>query len=392
MKGEKVRGDVNLWKLSAAAGILAALAAVCFLWAGNQSMAAEENSAPTAEEPLLLGYCQSDPYYEYDLQLYYLIKGLEEYGLIPRILEDGKISSDISSSQLWKYLSTLDQSQWGVQFAPEMFLSLDSGFSGIKESEKQMEELLKEQKIDMMITMGTKAGLAVKEQTETPLMNFMAADPVKAGIVDGTGFSGTPHVWAQVDPGNFTRSMEVMYDTFKPSEIGVIYADRDDAYVYSGAEELDHFCEEQQVEVSRVYVDDVFDEGEYDRYVREMRQAGETLAGSVDVFILTTSLLEKEDFPYVLEPFYEAGVPVYSINSIVDVEYGALMAVESSDYQNIGRFGADTLRKYISGTRLEKLNQVYQTAPFLVLNYTTAKRIGYRPDFDMLCSTSRIYH
>ena len=371
--------------------LLTALLIVCLLGAGS-SLASEKGDGPPADEPLLLGYCQSDPYYEYDLQLYYLIKGLEEYGMIPEILEAGEIGSDISSRELWRYVSSMDQRGWKVTFAPEVFLSLDTGADGANGPEKQMETLLKEQKIDMMITMGTKAGLAVKEQTGVPLMNFMAADPVKAGIVKGTNFSGSSSVWAQVDPGNFTRSMEVMYDTFTPTRIGVVYADRDDAYVYSGAEELDRFCEKQQVEVSRVYVDDVFDDGDYDHYVHEMRAAGEALAGSVDVFILTTSLLNQEDFPYVLEPFYEAGVPVYSINSIVDVEYGALMAVESSDYQNIGRFGADTLRKYTGGASLETLNQVYQTAPFLVLNYTTAKRIGYRPDFDMLCSTSRIYH
>lgn len=382
-------------------------AAMCFLGTGmhSESQAAAAAAATGAGSQtagfrelgsaLRLGYCQGESYYEFDEQFYYLVKGMEEYGLIPEVTEAGGFDEKVQSRELWQFLCSQNQEGWKVQFLPEAYMSLDAALdNGDGEVQAaKISSVAKKQKVDLLIIMGTRAGIAAKEASEkTPFMNFMAADPVGSGIVMDMGTSGIPGVWAQVDPDNFSRSISVMYDTFHPGTVGVVCADNEEAYIYSGARELEQFCQEKEVGILQEYVEDTFEEKNYREYVENLRSAHEKLASRVDVFILTTSLLEERDYPYVLEPFNEAGVPVYSINSVVDVEYGALMAAESSDYQNIGRFGADTIGRFLKGEKLEELNQVYQTAPFLVLNYTTAKRIGYQPDFTMLCSCSRIYH
>jgi len=49
------------------------------------------------------------------------------------------------------------------------------------------------------------------------------------------------------------------------------------------------------------------------------------------------------------------------------------------------------LKRYINGEKLETLPQVYQTAPFLVINYDVARKIGYRPPFNLLLSANKIY-
>jgi len=349
--------------------------------------------AAAEEEKLILGYCESDPYVEFDTQLYYLLMAMEEYDLISGVSD--KLNSDMPAREMWTIVSGINDPSWKIHFSPDVYVSLiESRYSSLSELGQYalIDGMIKKGNVNLMLTMGTSAGLTISAlPSGTPLVNFVAADPFKSGIVANTETSEIPGRWAHVDVDAFGRTIQVMDDVFDPSSVGVVYADNSEAYIYSGADVLDAFCAEQGIEVHKQFVEDEFDEDQYELYVEQMHDAHAALAGQIDVYILTTSLLEAEDFDYVLSPLYDAGVPVYSINSSYDVECGALLAAEASDFPNIGRFGADTLRRYLEGEALESLSQIYQTAPFLVINYDTARRINYRPSFDMLLSASTIY-
>lgn len=349
--------------------------------------------AGAANAPLVLGYCESDPYVEFDIQLYYLLLGMEEYGLIGGVAE--QINSNMTALEMWTLLSNINDPSWKIHFSGEVYVSLiDQAYSSLTNPEQNalIDSMITTAQVDLMLTMGTSAGLAIAElESATPLVNFVAADPFKSGIVAGTETSGIANRWAHVDVDAFGRTIQVMDDIFSPTSVGVVYANNNEAYIYSGADVLDQFCRERGITVHKQYVEDEFDEGAYNLYVQQLHDAHDALSSSIDVFILTTSLLEAEDYAYVLDPLFDAGIPVYSINSSYDVECGALLAAEASDFPNIGRFGADTLLRYIQGASLDSLPQIYQTAPFLVINYDTARRIGYQPGFDMLLSASTIY-
>ena len=350
-------------------------------------------TANAAERKITLGYCESDPYVEFDIQLYYLLLGMEEYGLIRGVSD--KINGDMTASEMWEIVSSINASNWKIHFSKDVYVSLiDHAYSSISEDEQAVliDSMIASAGVNLMLTMGTSAGLAITAlPSGTPLINFVAADPFKSGIVADTATSGYANRWAHVDVDAFGRTIQVMDDVFNPASVGVVYANNDEAYIYSGADVLDEFCAENGIAVHKQFVEDEFDEEDYALYVQQMHAAHAALAGEIDVYILTTSLLEAEDFEYVLAPLFDAGVPVYSINSSYDVECGALLAAEASDFPNIGRFGADTLRNYIAGEALDTLPQIYQTAPFLVINYDTARRIGYQPTFEMLLSASTIY-
>ncbi|MFV0412065.1 MAG: ABC transporter substrate binding protein [Oscillospiraceae bacterium] len=373
------------------AAISAALALCLCFSLGGSPLPAKAAPGQAAESPLRLGYCESDPYVEFDTQLYYLLLGMEEYGLVSGVA--GLVNKGMSAAELWQTVSAANAPGWKVNFVKDAYVSLsDSRFRDSAQAGQIIEELIAKNDVALMLTMGTSGGLAIAGlASQTPLVNFVAADPYKAGIVAGTETSGIAGRWAHVDVNAFNRTIEVMADIFKPESVGVVYANNSDAYVYSGADVLDVFCGQNGIAVHRQFVEDEFDEAAYGEYVQQLYEAHAALAGDIDVYILTTSLLEPGDYAYVLEPLFARNIPVYSINSSYDVEYGALLAAESSDFPNIGRFGADALRRYLGGEALEELPQVYQTAPFLVINYSTARKIGYRPSFDMLLSASTIY-
>jgi len=346
-----------------------------------------------SDKVLKIGYCEGESYYEFDYALYNLIYGLEEYGLIKDLPEGMPVES--GSRDIWEWICSQNQEGWDVRFVEEAFFSLtDNIYIRMDDSDiaEYIDQEITKRDIDLMISMGTTAGLITKALPgRTPMMCFAAADPVKSGIVANAQQSDTPNVWAQVDPDGFKRTIKVMNDIFQPKKVGVVYASSEDAYIYSGVDVLDEFAEENDIEVFREFVEDPETKWEYDEYLKNLKNAHEKLAKEIDLIVMTTSLVEGEDFKDILQPFYDAKIPIYSINSTDDVRYGALLAAESADYKNVGRFGADMLKRYINGEKLETLPQVYQTAPFLVINYDVARKIGYRPPFNLLLSANKIY-
>ncbi|MDF2921501.1 MAG: putative transporter substrate binding protein [Paenibacillaceae bacterium] len=357
--------------------------------------AAAAQPAASPNKALRLGYVEGEAYHEFDEALYYLLLGMEEYGLVPSFV--GEPPAGVSSRELWTWLGKQDQSGWRVQFVEEGFFALDAPpFAqwGEEEAEEALGKELADKGIELVLTMGTTAGLAVRQlDIPVPMMNFCSADPVKSGIVGAAGASGIPNVWAQTDPDAFSRSIRVMDDILGPKKAGVVYADNQEAYIYSGVDVLDRLADELGYAVVREYVEDPASGAPENMqlYYEQLTRAYGKLAQEVDVFILTTSLINLEDMAQLLQPFYDHQVPVYSINAAEDVRYGALLGAQSTDYKNVGRFGADMLGRYLAGEKLEQLPQMYQTAPYLVINYGVAQKIGYRPSFAMLLSADRIY-
>lgn len=365
---------------------------VCFALCFTSGAAIIDGSR-TVRTVVRVGYCEGESYYEFDYMLYNLIYGLEEYGLIGPLPDGMPISED--SREIWNWVSSLNQSSWNVQFEKDAFFSLtDKQYLDTSQAEisSQMGRTIYDRQVNFMLAMGTTASLKIKSlNNNVPVMCFVTANAVKSGIVEDAMFSKTPGVWAQTDSDVFYRSVSVMNDIFSPRKLGVVYANTKEAYIYSGIDVLEEFCAENGAELLRVHVEDPKTDAEYPAYLANLSSAYEALSKEADVFILTTSLVGADDFETLFEPFYREHIPVYSINSSDDVKFGALMAVDTSDFRNVGRFGADTIRRFLNGDKLENLPQVYQAAPFLVINYEAARKIGYEPSFNVLLSANKIY-
>ncbi len=344
---------------------------------------------------LRVGYCQGGGYYEFDYEIYQIGAALSETGLLhSNDLEE--LSEGAGAKDVWKALSGAESEAY--EFVEDGFFDLAAGELATLEGEAQRNALgrmIGERRIDLMITMGTNAGLAVKGACDVPYMNFIANDPVGSGIVEAAKTSGSERGWAHVNEGLDLKAISVMDEVFTPGRIGITYSATDpEAYIYSGAKNLDAYAKAHGKSVVREYVTDVADETEeaYRLYFDNLCKAHQRLVDEgVDVYVMTTSSLRAEDFEEALRPFVEGGIPVFSINSTEDVRFGALAAVEMFDYRNIGRFAADTMEKYRQGASLAQLPQEYATSPFLVVNADTLRRTGLRLPFDALVSASEIY-
>ena len=341
-----------------------------------------------------IGYLQAESYYEFDYQIYEIAAALDE-GIAAEAENGGTLTRGDQARKVWNRLC---ETTGDFEFVPEAFVDLSTAAWARLSEEEQAEKyraLMEENQVDLIITMGTAGGLFVKDHTEIPYMNFLASDPVGSEIVCGAELSGSPRGWAHVSVGIDERALSVMHDIFGPKKIGIVYnLDDPESYIYSSASSVDAYAKAHGVEVVRRSVSDDIDDSEemYEAYKAAMLEAHRELAAEgIDLYILTTSLLMPEDFAPVLEPFVEKGIPVFSVNSTEDVRYGATAAVEMCDYTNIGRFAAEAMRAWKAGEGLEKINQIYDTAPFLVVNIDTLQRSGIRLSLDVLLSASEIY-
>lgn len=372
------------------------LLCVALIFGCFRAVLADQNGTKAEpEKKLRIGYCQAGAYYEFDYEIYQIGCALVESGEFV-CDELNNLKQGDSYDKVWKTLAGGESDHY--EFGKDCCFDLTSStFYGLSEEEmgEKLGKMIMDKKIDLMITMGTVAGLAVKNDSDVPYMNFLASDPVSSNITQGVEVSGDARGWAHVNDGAEMRAIEVMYGLFEPKKVGIVYnGDDPDAYVYSGAASVDAFASQHDMQMVVKYVSDEFEDTEeaYQNYFRELTNAHRELAKEgVDLYILTTSYLELEDFYDALHPFMEAGIPVFSINSTEDVRCGALAAVEMYDYQNIGRFAADILKQYREGANLGELPQQYATAPFLVLNSDTMHQTGVKFSFDTLLSSSKIY-
>lgn len=341
-----------------------------------------------------IGYCQYGDYYEFDYELFHIGAALLDSGQI----ECDRLSSltqGATADEVWKALTSAKSDSF--TFVKDGYFDIAAGeFAELtpEESGRLLGSKIAGRDIDLMITMGTYSGQAVRDYSDVPYMNFITSDPIGSEITYGEEYSGSDRAWAHVNAGVDEKALTVMYDIFNPSKLGIVYNNTDEAYIYSGAQSVDSFSKENGISVVREYVNDDFGDSReaYEQYKRNLRKAHEKLAKSgIDMYILTPSMLNPEDFRESLEPLIYNGIPVFSINSTEDVRFGALAAVEMLDYENIGRFAADNLKAYHAGAKLSELNQIYATAPYLVLNIDTLRDTGLKMSLDELLSASKIY-
>ena len=103
-----------------------------------------------------IGYCESQPYFEFDGILHGIVNGLEDMGWLKNTSELPYTPFQEDTRLMWKWLSTNDLGPY-IEFVADAYydLSVDSGDEIIK-------RLQDDNDIDLMILNGTLAGLTLE--------------------------------------------------------------------------------------------------------------------------------------------------------------------------------------------------------------------------------------
>lgn len=335
-----------------------------------------------------IGYCESEPFPNYAATLYALLEGLHESGWLGKIDGIGYRPGQLDTAAMWRRLSSGRMSP-RIEFVGDAYFSLP--FLQGKATEKIF-ECLRREKIDLMLVMGTGAGqLFAGNTNQTPAMIFSASNAIQSGIIQSAHDSGKDNVWAHMDPERFIRQIEVFYDTFQFTNLGVAYENSSTAYGYSAIAQVEAMAKRKGFSIQRVYVDEPKSAADQERYYRDLTRAYRRLSGKADAMYLTVASIDKRRLPRLLTPFYAHKIPVFSQLGADEVQYGALMSVSTVDFKNLGRFGAQNMVRFFQGVSLRSLPQVFESTPKLIVNLEAARKTGYRFPFEILLAADRIF-
>ncbi|SET17880.1 ABC-type uncharacterized transport system, substrate-binding protein [Natronincola peptidivorans] len=336
-----------------------------------------------------IGYCESEPFLNFTGSLYGLIFGLNESGWISVNLEEMPYEIGQEDSLImWNWLAAQDTGPY-IEFVQDAYYSLYRP----GDEEAVHKRLTETKDIDLMVAKGTYAGrLLSNDDHNTPVMVFSTTNAVSAGIIKSDIDSGRDHIWAHMDSDRYKRQIQVFYDIFQFKKLGVVYEDSPVGRIYAALDDIEELADILGYEVITYTVDEARDDEDRERYHREVLEAHKKLATQVDAMYLTAGTRDINKISYLLTPFYEAGIPVFSQLGAQEVRHGALLSLYRADFSGIGRFGADNVTRVLKGAKPRELSQIYGDTPSIVLNLKVADRIGYKAPFEILLSADEIYN
>lgn len=340
-----------------------------------------------------IGYCETESFSNYSKIFYYLVKALAENGWLKNTTGMPFSPEEDDTDKLWAWLAQHDLGDY-IEFPANAHYNLArmQSENGPNPEQKIIDRLNHQKDIDLMIVMGTKAGQALGNNLhQVPVFVFSASNAFQAGIVKGVEYSGNSHVWAHMDMNRFKRQLQVFHDLFKFKKLGIVYENSQIGKSYTALTDIEAVAKERGFQLIREYVNEPRGDNDIDRYRTDLKNAYLRLAPKVNAFYLTVASVNSTWLPDLLTPFYNQKVPVFSQLGDDEVQHGALMSITYFDYPNMGRFGADALIKAMSGSPLDKLNQSYENTPQIIINLEVARKIGYKPAFDILLAADKVY-
>jgi ABC-type uncharacterized transport system substrate-binding protein len=336
-----------------------------------------------------IAYCENEPYFNYTGTLYGIIKGLYELGWIKTLNGLPYVPGDEDSEKIWKWLCTNDVSDY-IEFVDEGFIRLID----IEHEDRNyiINEKLKNNKVDLLISMGTKAGKYTRDNVNnTPIMVFSSSNALRAKKIASIEDSGKDNIWAHMDPDRYNRQLKVFYDLFKFKRLGIVYENTNIGKTLSAIDTVKEFAHENNIQLVEGFVAEAKSDDDILRYEKELKEAYDKISKETDAFYLTVGSRNVKDTHMYLDPFYKNKIPVFSQVGPTEVKEGALLSVYRYNYDGIGRFGADRIIQVLKGAKPRYLSQVYGDTPSISLNLEVADKIDYKIPFQVLLISDIIY-
>ncbi|MDD4801899.1 MAG: ABC transporter substrate binding protein [Syntrophomonas sp.] len=347
----------------------------------------DENQQPVKK--YRIAYCETEPWLNYAGTLFSLVKGLESMGWVTNssglVYQEGQMES----KGMWEWLAQQDISQH-LEFIGDAHYTL----SIMSETQKQqmLSRFANNTDIDMVIAMGTSAGVLLANDLHSiPVMVFSTSNAVRSGIIKSETDSGSNHIWAHMDARIYKRQMNVFYDLFKFNCMGLVYENSSVGRVYAAVDDALDLSQEMGFEVIAMPIKEPVNPNDKERYYRDLLAIHRELAERVDAMYLTMAPIEPTRLYELLQPFYEKNIPVFSQLGTEEVMTGALISVARADFSGIGKFGAENMIKILQGNSPQTLPQVFENVPHIALNMEVARKIGYKPPFEILLVADEIY-
>lgn len=341
-----------------------------------------------------IGYLEAGTYNNYYKSLAATLEGLMNLGWIEQTTLPEQFAPSDSRS-LWQWISINIQSDY-LRFVHDAFWSQEFNDSLRPLVKKKILHRLNDLKdIDLMLVMGTKAGLDMaNNEHHTPTVVGSTTDAVSAGIIRSVEDSGFDHVHAMVDQRLYELQLKKFHEIMQFKKLGVAYRNTDVGRSTAAIDSVELFAKETGVEIIACDLNSVLpDTDENERKEEKIVRCHELLAPRIDAVYITRYAggVTIKNMTHLLRPLIKKDIPTFSQAGPEEVASGVLFSVAMSRFMKIGEFYAETIAKIFNGAKPRELNQRFDHPARIAINIKTASLIGYDPPIEILASADEIY-
>ena len=333
---------------------------------------------------LRIGYVESEEFSLYTSMLSNIAKNFQKIGVLDSYNID---ESKITARDIWHNMCDHCISN-EYEFVKDMFYNTKDM------DESVYKTALNNEKVDLVIVMGTSAGKYFAEnELKNKFMVFAAADPIGSGIIKSETEKINKNAFAHIDKAKYKRQIQVGHRLLNFKNVGVVYEDNEPAYPYSAISDILSQSTELNYNVVIKHVNEAKDDSDYERYYKDLEKAyKELVEEKIDVLYMTTATIQNERILSLLEKdIYKNNIPVLAQTDESQVESGATIGVTLLDTVEQAAFAVTQIKNYKEGTPFEKLEQVNESTGKIYLNYNIAKRLGINIPFSTLLIVDKIY-
>ena len=355
---------------------------VPYLYAGSENAPRLNNG-----KKWRVAYYEGGPYSEYTDTMRTLVRGLIKTGWIT-----AENPADVPQEMPRPYIDWLTKhGSPYLSFKPEDCYS--AGWDDQKRV-KVRKELLKKLKhggIDIVLAMGTWAGLDMANNEHTvPVMILSTSDPIKAGIIKSPTDSGFDHVTARVDPNRYLRQLRMFHRIVGFNTLGIAVEDTEDGRSYAAINEARQIAKERGFELITCNVLDLIPDKE--KADSSCFKCYHELSKKADAVYLTALVCADTRTKQLADIFKNARIPSFSMAGSKWVKDGILLSISSdSGYAALSRYNADKFGKILNGTKPRDLNQIFEDPLDIAINMVTAKAIGFPMPKSILKIATEVY-
>lgn len=334
-----------------------------------------------------IGYYEGGPFSDYTDTMRTLVIGLIESGWI-----DDQDPPKYFNETPKPYID------WLIQ-CNSQYLSFgaDDCYSANWDDKKRIEirrDLLKKLKsgtLDLVIAMGTWAGLDLANNEHTvPVLVLSTSDPIRAGIVKSADNSGYDHVTARVDPNRYFRQLRMFHRIVGFKTLGIAYENTSDGRIYSAITEAQQVAKERRFKVVSCEVIDAT--ADTQRSDSSCMACYRQLAENTDAVYVTALTCVDRLGPKIANIFRAAGKPSFSLVGSKLVKEGIMLSISSdSGYAELGRYNAMKFGEILNGTQPITLNQVFEDPLDIAVNMETVRQIGFDLPESIIKVASEVY-
>ncbi len=293
---------------------------------------------------------------------------------------------------------TEDMAEYFSQHCTDGFIDITNYYDMSSEDpadyKKSIESHIDENSIDMLICIGTDAGIIGKSLSSgrIPVLVTSSVSPVASGITNDSDTSGIHNLWAIILSSSYVNQFILYKKTFDFKNLGMIYFDE----VFSGMSDYSDIASKTDTKISSIKMnEDGLLTKNAENYYSEYKKNILTLVNeyNIDAFMINSSMVTDENkAEEICNMLHNMGIPVFGqIGDEFDRKGSPLMSVTFSVEDDAG-YLVNAMAAVMNGKKPEEIPQEYDYALHVSINKRAADKLGIEISDNMLEYADRIYY